>query len=132
MKGGRKLGEYLGIIIEKSLKETDVIKEFQIVGTRRKGSWNFLLVSVSEEKLEQQIRLLQQHMIDIEEDCWYAHYFRKNELVVVYQDKVFRTSTSPETWQEVIQYGLDHGIPLEQLDFNPRTMEGAYGFFDIG
>jgi len=33
---------------------------------------------------------------------------------------------------EVIEYGLNHGAPMEQLDFKPRTKEDSYEFFSIG
>lgn len=70
-------------------------------------------------------------MVNINEDCWYAHFFRDQELIVVYQDRVFRATGDPSTWEEPIRYGRAHGIPLEQLDFHPRTKVDARSFFDV-
>lgn len=70
-------------------------------------------------------------MINVEEDCWYCHYFRDNELIIVYQDWVFYSLTDPKSWDDGIQYGLNHGVPKEQLDFKPRTVNDSYEFFNI-
>lgn len=62
-----------------------------------------------------QVFSFQDNMIDVREDCWYAHFFRGGELFVVYQDCAFKVNTNLETWTEAVQYGLDNGISKEQL-----------------
>lgn len=52
-------------------------------------------------------------------------------LIVVYQDNVIKTSTHTDDWGEVIQYGIKHGIPTNQLDFNPCTKDDAFELFEL-
>ena len=62
------------------------------------------------------------------DEPWYAHYFRDEELLVLFRDAIF-ASAGPATWQAAVQHGLGLGIPREQLDFKPRTEEDARKFF---
>lgn len=78
------------------------------------------------------MKKLQNHMIGIAEDCWYAHFFKDETLYVVYQDKVFQTTVFPHDWDEAIRHGMNHGIPMEQLDFHPRTADDAFALFGLG
>lgn len=120
---------YLGIVIKQSLKNATT--KIDIIAQKFVGSWDFMLVRVEDHHLDEHIKELQGNMIGVEEDCWYNHYFRDNELIIVYQDRVFYSLTDPESWNDVIQYGLNHGVPKEQLDFKPRTENDAYEFFNI-
>ena len=121
--------DYLGIVIEQCLRDPAAAKELRVVKTRRPRSWVFLLVEVPEHELDHQIRILQANMVS--DDTWYAHYFRENELVVVFRDAVFRLSTDPSSWGPAVEHGLASGIPREQLDFTPRTRAEAERFFGI-
>jgi (2Fe-2S) ferredoxin len=125
------MNDFLGIVIDRSLKSEDFIYHLNVVATRQIGSWGLLLVSIPENELNAQIETLQHNMVEVEEDCWYAHFFRGNDLIVVYKDRAFRATLDPETWNEAIQYGLDNGIPIEQLDFKPRTRTDAASYFGL-
>ena len=48
---------------------------------------------------------------------YYAHFYSRNKLIVVFPHKVFNVTPDKETWKLAIKYGLSRGIPLEQLDF---------------
>lgn len=87
------------------------------------------MVSVPESELDDHVKLLQSQMI--EDDAWYAHYFRDDELVVVFRDAVFRVGTDPKTWDAPVEHGIKSGIPLHQMDFDPRTEEDARRFFGL-
>ncbi len=118
---------YFGIVIEQSLRNRDVLDPDQIVARKRVGSWRFLLVSVPGAQIDQHIQELQPSMVT--DDNWYAHYFRAEELIVVFRDAIFRVSIDSETWGPVVEHGLRSGIPLEQLDFKPRTVADSESFF---
>lgn len=75
--------------------------------------------------------MFQQSMINIHDDGWYAHFFRGMELIVVYQDRLFSVTVDLSTWEEPIGHGLALGIPMEQLDFHPRTVIDARSFFGV-
>lgn len=113
------------------MKDRTIIDKLDVLSEKKLGDWNFLLVSAPENELDVQLKNLQQHMIDCHEDCWYAHFFKEESMIVVYQNAIFKTTIHPEDWKEAVQFGLDHGIPLEQLDFNPRTKEGVFEFFGL-
>lgn len=122
--------DYLGIVIEQCLKDPSVEDSLKPIAKKKLRSWMFLLLSVSESELDDHVKLLQSEMI--EDDAWYAHYFRDDELMVVFRDAVFRVSTDPKTWGGPVEHGVRSGIPLEQLDFDPRTEEDARRFFGLG
>lgn len=122
---------YFGIVNEQSLQNPGILEEFSIVAQKQIGSWNFLLVLAYEEELENQIKKLQENMVPINKNCWHIYFFMNDTLIVVYQDNVIKTSTNPDEWEEVIQYGVKHGIPITQLDFNPCTKDEAFELFDL-
>jgi hypothetical protein len=121
--------DYLGIVIEQCLRDPSVEDRLRLISKRKPRSWVFLLVSVPESELDDHVKLLQSQMI--EDDAWYAHYFRDDELVVVFRDAVFRVGTDPKTWDAPVEHGIKSGIPLHQMDFDPRTEEDARRFFGL-
>lgn len=49
---------------------------------------------------------------------WYAHFWRENQLIVVYCDARFDMDRRDRsTWARAIEHGQAKGIPEEQLDF---------------
>ena len=125
-----QLDNYLGIIVDHSLKNQEYARQLQVLASRSIGSWRLLLIEV-EEELSDQIKSLQENMVDIQDKCWYAHFFRQQELIVVYQDRMFRVTVQPDTWTDAIQYGLANGIPEEQLDFQPCFKSEAFTLFQL-
>ena len=100
-----------------------------MIAKRQVGTWEFVLVSVGSDMLAATLTMLQDNMIDIRDACWYAHFFLGSELIIVYQDRVVAVTVDRSTWTEPIEYGIAHGIPMEQLDFHPRTVMDARSFF---
>lgn len=121
---------YYGIVIEQSLRNNDILNEFNCVAEKQIGSWKLLLISISVSELEIQLQKLQDNMILRSNDCWYSHFFKDETLIIVYQDAIFRTTINPIDWDAAIQYGTKHGIPIEQLDFNPCHKEEAFSLFE--
>ena len=115
---------YHGIIINISLKDKSLFKTLEIIGQKRLFlNWLILYkVSVRPESIDSTIQNLQSNLV---ERFWfyfphfYCHFYRDDELIVVFKKKVFRVRTDPATWQEVISYGKLMGIPAKQLDFQP-------------
>jgi len=123
------VSHYYGIVIQQSLRTPDVPPPARVMATKRVRTWKFLLVEVPEADLDRHVRALQTAMVT--DDNWYAHYFLGETLVVVFRDAAFRVGIEPGTWGPVIEHGLRSGIPLEQLDFTPRTVQDAATFFDL-
>lgn len=124
------MDRYQGIIIRQSLRDSSVLNLFEQLATRRIGSWLFFLVQLEASALDATVKKLQNAMV--EDDEWYAHFFSGDRLIVVFREAVFFTTVSPEGWEEVVSYGLTRGIPLKQLDFEPRTNPTAAAFFNLG
>ncbi|MCL5116345.1 MAG: hypothetical protein M1272_04255 [Firmicutes bacterium] len=120
----------LGVVVDHSLRDIEFVGELPVIAKRQAGTWGILLISVAEGGLDAMIQSLQKHMVSIAEDCWYAHFFGNGRLTVVYQDAVFAVSDGEST-MAAVQYGNDHGVPLEQLDFYPRTQAQAEAYFGL-
>ena len=123
--------EYMGVVVDRSLKNDNGFNGLNVISHRQVGSWGLMLVSVSDEEFTALVDTLQNSMINIQDGCWYAHFFRGAELVVVYQDRVFPVTVDPSTWTDAVKYGFEHGIPTEQLDFHPRTVKDAFSYFGV-
>jgi len=122
---------YWGIVVDQSLKDKNFLQHLNVIANKQIGSWKLLLVSIPDHELEEHIQSLQHEMIDIKDGCWYAHFFKDNELIVIYQDSSFLVTIDPTSWMETVQYGLAKGFPMEQLDFSPRTKVDAATYFGL-
>jgi len=60
---------------------------------------------------------------------YYNHFYRDNELIVVFKDKVFRITPDRSTWKDTVAYGQTLGIPNDQLVFEPNRFEGEQEYF---
>ncbi len=120
---------YLGIVIQQSLRDATFAPPGKLVARKILNTWVFLLVSVAGSAIDEHIEMLQAKMVN--DGKWYAHYFRGEELIVVFRDAVFKVNLNRATWGPVIEYGLKKGIPLEQLDFNPATPQGTKELFGL-
>jgi len=49
---------------------------------------------------------------------WYAHFWKGNKIIVVYNNKQFElVKNDKSTWKEAIEHGKKQGIPENELDF---------------
>lgn len=120
---------YLGIVVENSLRDGVVPQGFTVVARVRHGDWDFALVRAPAADVDRLVGELQRHMVT--DDTWYAHFFRGDDLIVVFRDAAFQVTTDPASWTPAVQHGLAGGVPLEQLDFYPRTRAAAETFFGL-
>ena len=128
MENDFKMKEYHGIVINLSQKDQSILNSINIIG-KKKVILNFLLlkkISVNSDEIENVIIRLQNNM---RKYYWpfvngfYFHFYRNNELIIVFKDRIFRVTTDHSTWKEAIEYGLKSGIPKKQLDFYPCRIE---------
>lgn len=122
---------YWGVVVAQSCADRGMGEGLATLAHRRVGEWDVVLADVPEVDLEQTVADLRRRMIPADDDCWYAHFFRGDRLVVVFQDQVFVVTTEPASWSEVIAHGRRHGIPDAQLDFEPRTRADARRWFAL-
>ncbi|MGA2574057.1 MAG: hypothetical protein ABSF36_07685 [Candidatus Methanomethylicaceae archaeon] len=114
--------EYHGIIIDKSLRNKKLIEKLNVIGSRRSSTGLVLLkISFPAEELGKMIKLIQENLVIKEK--YYAHFYRDDELVVIFKDRIFRISPEKSSWKPVIDYGLSLKIPIKQLDMKPCRFE---------
>jgi len=118
------MDEYHGIVINLSLKNPSIINDLDVIG-KRSVILNLLVLyklRVLPENIDVVIRRLQANMRD--GLLWlipgfYFHFYRDNELIIVFKNKIFRATPDPTTWSEALTYGWSLGISGKQLDFFP-------------
>jgi len=111
--------EYHAIIVNKSLMDESFIDRLNVIG-KKEGSWVLYKISVGESDLAKTIKEIQAIMRD---SSWYFHFYNADgsKLIVVFKTKQFETDNNPGNWNDIIEYGKELNIPVEQLDFVPNT-----------
>lgn len=111
--------EYHGILVNVSQKDKSVFNKLKILGQKKDNGWILYRIGVAPNKIEQKIKQLQKNMLG----RFYFHFYKDEELIVVFKKRIFRVKTDKATWKEVIEYGKSLNIPEEQLDFYPCKFE---------
>ena len=124
-------GEYHGIILNLSQRDKDIFRSLRIVGGKGflLGLIRFYKVSVKGSQLPEVINRVRANVTDrilFKRLSFYAHFYRENELIIVYKDRVFSITTEKSSWSEAIGYGKSLGIPASQLDFYPCKVDDEY------
>jgi hypothetical protein len=119
---------YHGIVVSLSQKDKSKVRSLDIIGIKKMlwGMLKLYKLQVQEDKLEETINVLQGNMsgrILFKKQEFYLHFYRGDELIIVYRDKVFRVSCDSSTWGEAIDYGKRMGILEKQLDFSPNRID---------
>jgi len=107
--------EYHGIIVDVSQKDKIIFRKLNILGKKKVDDWVMYKVEVSFNDLDKVIGELQDNLVD----GFYFHFYKGDELIVVFKEKLFKVNIGKSNWSEVIEYGMSLGIPKEQLDFYP-------------
>ena len=109
---------YKGLIVEESLDDNRILNRFNVIGLEVTESenpaerWHIFQVKAGKNDIE----LLAKHIADKK---WYAHFWSDDEILVVFQHKMFAIDRHNDKKgnDEAVKYGLNLGIPKEQLDF---------------
>ena len=110
--------EYHGIIVDKSLKNKNLIKKFKVIGKRKTSNrWLLLKIAFPTKNLNEMIKLIQKNLVS--QKNYYAHFYAGNEVIVIFKRKVFYVTPNKKTWKPVIKYGLFLKIPRYQLNMKP-------------
>ena len=111
--------DYHGIIIMESLKDKTILDSLQILGRKEGRVWTMLRVGVEVGRFKDTIKSISENLMRVKEIPYYAHFYRNNELIVVFPGKTFFITPKRETWKPVLAFGKSKGIPEEMLDFSP-------------
>jgi len=115
------MNEYHGIIIKEGLKNPSILGQIKILGTKKTGEWTLLRVEVNENEINDVIKIVKENLLT--NPVYYAHFYRNEELIVVFPEKIFYLTPNKETWKPAIEYGRSMGVPEGELDFKPCRFE---------
>jgi len=117
------MSDYHGILLDTEFKDKDFLNAFEILGKKRseRNTWTMHRVRVPAEKIDKIIRKCQENLLDGEP--YYCHFYRDEELIIVFKQKVFRVKPDKSTWKHAIEYGLSLGIPADQMEIKPVRFE---------
>jgi hypothetical protein len=124
----RDHNEYHGIIINLSQKDKSIFDKLEIIGKKRVllGLITLYKINAKEDDINDVIREIQHNMSErllCKRQEYYAHFYRNNELIIVYRNKIFKISPDKKTWSDSIRYGTQLHIAEKQLDFKPNRFE---------
>lgn len=121
------ISDFVGVIIEESLKKKDVLNRIKILKTKISPvtekhrtpwltQWTLFTVEIPRKEAD---RLAKEISLALElEHPWYADYKNDSHHYIIFRDKVFFIDRkSQEQYDEAKDYGLALGIPDYQLDF---------------
>ena len=101
--------DYHGIIIMESLKDKTILDSLQILGRKEGRVWTMLRVGVEVGRFKDTIKSISENLMTVKEIPYYAHFYRNNELIVVFPGKIFFITPNIETWKPVLAFGKSKG-----------------------
>jgi hypothetical protein len=120
--------EYHGILINRSQRDRSIFAELDVIGRKKffLGLIVFYKIRVRAQDINTVIKRVQENMSSrflIKKQQYYAHFYRADELIIVFRDKVFRAATDKKTWKDAMAYGRSLRIADNQLDFVPNRFQ---------
>ncbi len=124
---------YIGVIIEESLENKDVLKEVKILSTKVEPvvkkhktpwlkQWTLHTVEVNADKAAKISVEISKCMESAHN--WYADFKNDKLHFIVFRNKIFRIDrASKEQYNKAKNYGISLGIPEYQVDFHPDIKE---------
>lgn len=120
--------KYRGVIIDKSFIDPEFPKKFKPFAKKESGDWKIYGIEVEEKEIDQVIIDIRENM---KEGSWYSHFYRGDDLIVVFKEKGFVSTINPETWVEIREYAEKLGIPREQMEIKPVRPEEEKEYFGV-
>ncbi len=118
---------YRGIIIEESLVDRSIIEDRPIISKTTvnpdsENPWHMDKIELPEIDLDTFTKLISE-MLKTDQG-WYVHFYHedpKNDaLIVVFPNKIIKTKKT--SYKEAIDYGLNLGIPRNQMEIKPTEI----------
>ncbi len=94
-----------------------MLEQLPVLGTYEAKNWTVVQIGVPEADINRAVELIQASLID--EPTYFAHLYNEDRVIIVFPDKVFEATLDPDSWKEAIKYGVDKGVPKDELDFAP-------------
>lgn len=110
---------YHGIMIRESVRDQSLFEKVKILGEKTGKHWTLMRIDVGPDAIDRLIKIVQSNLLYEKGVPYYAHFYRDDELIIVFPERVFRVSPNKKSWREVVSYGKLLGIPEGELDFTP-------------
>lgn len=107
------------VLVREGLRRPEVLQQLPVLGKHRTDNWTIVEVGVPGEDLHRATELIQSSLID--EPTYFCHLYRDDEVIIIFPDRVFNATADPASWKEAIKYGVDKGVPREELIFAPLS-----------
>ncbi|MCC6750692.1 MAG: hypothetical protein IT371_23755 [Deltaproteobacteria bacterium] len=117
---------YRAIVVQEGLRRPEILEQFPVLATQRVESWTMVQVGFPAADLPRATKLIQAALV--EEPTYYAYLYPQegsDEIIVVFPFREYRVTRDPATWAEAVRYGLDKGIPRDELLFDPSVFHEA-------
>ena len=111
--------EYHGIIVRDGIRDQTIFDRMTVLGTKTGQNWTLLKVGIEAKAISRVIREIQSNLLTEKGVPYYAHFYRGEELIIVFSDRAFHVSPEEDSWKEAISYGESLGVPRAELDFRP-------------
>jgi len=124
------MSDFKGTIIEESLADKSILKDFKILSTRVEPvtdehktpwikQWTLDEVEIPASKAQQLAKRIGE-ALDNEHE-WYADFKNDTHHYIIFRNRVFLVDrTDADQYKEAVKYGMSLGIPGYQLDFTPE------------
>ena len=124
---------YIGVIIEESLENKDILKDVKILETKVEEvteehktpwvkQWTLYTVEIPENQVQNIAEKISKALDS--KHSWYADFKTDTHHYIIFRDKVFFVDRhNKEQYDEAKQYGISLGIPEYQVDFHPEVKE---------
>jgi type IV secretory pathway VirD2 relaxase len=125
------MGKFIGVIIEESLENKNVLQKVKITSTEVEevteehktpwiNQWTLHTVEISENQAEEVAKELSKSLDS--QHNWYADFKNESYHYIIFRDRIFCIDkTSKKQYDEAKNYGLSLGIPEHQVDFHPEV-----------
>ena len=119
---------YHGIMIDRSQKNRSIFTSLRIIGKKRvlAGLVTLYKIEVPENRIDEicktVMKNMSEHFLFLKQE-YYAHFYRDDELIIVFRDRIFKVTPDPATWTDAVMHGRALGIRGNLLDFIPNRFE---------
>jgi hypothetical protein len=126
---------YVGVIIEESLKKKRVLKKVKILSTKVEevtqkhktpwlSRWTLHTVEISQRKARATAEEISKSFDDGHAGSWYADFKNDTHHYICFRDRSFYIDRrSKAQYDEAKEYGISLGIPEYQVDFHPDVKD---------
>ena len=124
---------FVGVIIEESLEDKEVLKKVKIIKTKVEEvtekhktpwvkQWTLHTVEIPRNQIEFITKEISKSLDS--KHNWYADFKDEEIHFIIFRNKVFKIDrTNKEQYDEAKRYGISLGIPEYQVDFHPIVEE---------